>query len=112
MPCYCKKCGAVVVGKFCSCCGTRVRSDLRDFKLELSRRKHAFSNAKYLGGGQSFVRLQAANFAWEQMENRITHGMTVCDDPEVIGQAYSMIPEIEENADRFYHDIMRAYSSI
>lgn len=34
---YCKKCGAIVTGKFCSCCGTRATTDLKDFRLAQSR---------------------------------------------------------------------------
>lgn len=29
---YCSNCGAVVVGKFCSCCGKRMMNDLEEFR--------------------------------------------------------------------------------
>lgn len=29
---YCKNCGAAVVGKYCSCCGQRVRSDVEEVR--------------------------------------------------------------------------------
>lgn len=29
---YCNNCGAVVVGKFCSCCGKRVLNSLEEFR--------------------------------------------------------------------------------
>ena len=29
---YCSNCGAAVVGKFCSCCGKRVRSSLEEYR--------------------------------------------------------------------------------
>lgn len=32
MPYFCKKCGAAVSGKYCSCCGTRVTDDFTDFR--------------------------------------------------------------------------------
>lgn len=36
---YCKKCGAAVVGRYCSYCGTRVRTDLDEYKSLLRRVK-------------------------------------------------------------------------
>ena len=41
---YCKKCGAIVTGKFCSCCGTRATSDLKDFRLAMSRLERELRN--------------------------------------------------------------------
>lgn len=42
---YCNKCGAAVVGKYCSCCGTRVRSQLEDFRLAERRAEKEFIRA-------------------------------------------------------------------
>ncbi len=36
---FCTECGAAVTGKFCSCCGARVRSDLEAFKLKQRRER-------------------------------------------------------------------------
>lgn len=32
---HCRRCGAVVTGKYCSCCGFRVRSDVDEYKALL-----------------------------------------------------------------------------
>lgn len=39
---FCKKCGAAVNGKFCSCCGQRVRSDLEELRVIERRVKKEF----------------------------------------------------------------------
>lgn len=47
MEYHCKKCGAIVTGKYCSCCGKRVTSDLRDFRRAEARAKREFASGKY-----------------------------------------------------------------
>lgn len=39
---FCKKCGAAVVGKFCSCCGNRVRTNAEEYSLAANRAKREF----------------------------------------------------------------------
>ena len=39
---YCKKCGAAVIGKFCSCCGTRVRTDAEEIRRMERQAKKEF----------------------------------------------------------------------
>lgn len=41
---FCSKCGASVVGKYCSCCGQRIRSSEEEFKLEERRMEREFKN--------------------------------------------------------------------
>lgn len=42
---YCRQCGAVVVGKFCSCCGKRIRSEAEEFQLAKNRAEREFVKA-------------------------------------------------------------------
>ena len=42
MSYYCKKCGAVVVGKFCSCCGQKVKTAFEEFISAKNRQRRAF----------------------------------------------------------------------
>lgn len=42
MSCFCSKCGAVVQGKYCSCCGTKVVNDLDLFRREERRKRKEF----------------------------------------------------------------------
>ncbi len=46
MGTYCKKCGAIVVGKFCSCCGERVRTSLKEYRIMERRLKKVFEDSK------------------------------------------------------------------
>ena len=41
---FCKNCGAAVVGRFCSCCGRRARSEIEDFRLTEQRKRREFLN--------------------------------------------------------------------
>lgn len=34
---YCNNCGAVAVGKFCSCCGAKLRTEIEMFRLTAKR---------------------------------------------------------------------------
>lgn len=42
---YCSKCGASVVGKYCSCCGQRIRSEAEEFNLIENRLRREFKSA-------------------------------------------------------------------
>lgn len=110
MPYYCKNCGAVVTGKFCSCCGAMVRSDLRDFRLELSKRKRSFSNRFYENG--YLPRFRMANTAWELTENLLFGGLNESNFNEKIEWAYSMIPFLEDSADRLCREFIDDYETI
>lgn len=41
---FCNKCGASVVGKYCSCCGQRVRNEIEEFRLYEQRKRREFLN--------------------------------------------------------------------
>ena len=43
---FCKNCGAAVVGRYCSCCGTRVRSELEEYRaVEKKQLKSLLDNS-------------------------------------------------------------------
>lgn len=42
---FCTKCGAAVTGKYCSCCGQRVRSPKEELDLIEKRLKREFTDA-------------------------------------------------------------------
>ena len=41
---YCRKCGAVVSGKFCCCCGAKIRSMAEELRLAEFAERRAFKN--------------------------------------------------------------------
>ncbi len=54
---YCSNCGAVVVGKFCSCCGKRVLGTLEAFRKQERKRLNDFKK-------QSGSDFQLAEACW------------------------------------------------
>lgn len=50
---HCKRCGAAVVGRYCSYCGVRVRTDLDEYKSLMRRAKteYKLECALYRTGG-------------------------------------------------------------
>ena len=48
---FCTNCGAVVVGKFCSCCGKKVRRGIEDFRRFERAEVKKFTHSYYKPGG-------------------------------------------------------------
>ena len=113
MPYYCKKCGAVVDGKFCSCCGTRATTDLADFRRELNRRARAFRTERYHNSGD-FDKLHAADFAWGRAEWAILRPYTTSAEafPLMSDLAYAKLPVVEERAASLYEQVMCAVHTV
>lgn len=67
MTYFCKKCGAVVIGKFCSCCGTRATDDFTDFRKAQRRMEKGIRNEAYadkrFAGKDSILASQVASLA-------------------------------------------------
>ena len=62
---YCNNCGNRIVGKYCSRCGKRARTDDREEYLALQREKRRFIEGRMLAkGGNITARSQAANCSW------------------------------------------------
>lgn len=62
---YCTKCGAFVVGKYCSCCGQRVRSEMEEFRILERRRKKAFERSCEYSNGQIILHnARLADLCW------------------------------------------------
>lgn len=101
---FCKNCGAAVTGKYCSCCGTRVRSDYAEFKLMLSRRKRAWINEKY--GMSGLQGDNVGHFCWTQAEMKVTRGINESHFNSRAIDPMSMVEEIECAADKLYSAVM------
>lgn len=85
---YCKNCGAVVVGKFCSCCGTKIRRDVDQYILDRRRMQKEFADApkEY---GSSYMHLATA--CWYVYECKLLKG-----DIVVIGGERFLAPDAYE----------------
>lgn len=87
---FCSKCGASVVGKFCSCCGQRVRSEIEEFRLTEQRARRAFlSECSELNGPAWWRHL--ADACW------LTASVKYRKDPRFEGVSYAQaLDNLEE----------------
>lgn len=113
MPYYCKKCGAVVSGKFCSCCGTRATSDLTDFRRDQRRAKRLFIDRMSAGDRSGFAR-HAAEFAWLSAEHAILWSLSLSVDNFSTHSdiAYQRLIVVNEKAEVIYRHTMSAACAV
>ena len=109
---FCKNCGAAVTGKYCSCCGTRIRSYGKEFFLALRRRKRAFANSKYHLNNDDLNAIHSANFCWERVQNKIVEPLR----SQIIASAWfdgeALLDEVEEKADSLYEQVYGLIQSL
>lgn len=61
---YCTKCGAVVIGKYCSVCGQRVRSEMEEYKLLKRRAEREYKRVCTQNGHADLYTNHIANACW------------------------------------------------
>jgi len=102
---FCKNCGAVITGKYCSCCGSRVRSAGQDFFLAVRKRKREFVNTRY-HKANDLATMRTAAFCWDTIENQtiepLRSRILACDS--IIGSE-DLLDTTEEKADRLYMQV-------
>lgn len=105
MTYFCKKCGAVVTGKFCSCCGTMATTDLADYRNMMRRNRRRFVNLREKADG--LANAAVAGLAWDMAEKRVLdeRNFRVDTFPQIASDVYSKIPEMEKKAAKFYEVI-------
>lgn len=93
---FCKNCGAVVVGKFCSCCGKRVYSDLQEFRqVERRAKKEFLRNAAI----DNLDRMHLADCCWTACEMKYMGKGRICQcNPNTAfgGERYVLAPNAYE----------------
>lgn len=101
---FCKECGAVIVGKYCSCCGTRVRSTLQEFRLAERRAKkaflkeHAYKDGKYLG----IVVERFASACWHAATFRYGKYQSMVGPDNVPSEAFEELEIVTRHAERLF----------
>lgn len=109
MPYYCRKCGAVVTGKFCSCCGTKARSDFQEFRLAERRFERQFREEKYRAHHDPmFSRIACISFdiAFERNVPRGVLFEGVFDSWS--NEAWDGLKKAEDEAEGIYQRIVHA----
>lgn len=76
---YCNHCGAVAIGKYCSCCGRKLRNSVQEFDLEKGRRYREFYKKAYAESGKSLEHQHLASACWiacelKYLRNRCVNG--------------------------------------
>lgn len=108
---YCKKCGAVVTGKYCSCCGKRATTDLEDFRNAQRRIWRAFDRRVQERDSRKYnlaVVIQAATLAHCLAEDRVlpkAH-MTLDSFHLVSDACWKALDSIPMCAETYYERIM------
>lgn len=76
---YCKHCGAAAIGKYCSCCGRRLRNSVEEFNLAQDRLHKDFYKKAYMEAGKSLEHQHLASACWiacelKYLRNRYANG--------------------------------------
>lgn len=108
MPYFCKKCGAAVTGKYCSCCGTRVTDDFTDFRkaqrrMEREARDAAFADKHLVGKDQCFAS-RLATLTLDIAFDRLlpNHALNVDRFYQYSDYCWKKLPECRELSELLY----------
>lgn len=97
---YCKHCGAVAVGKYCSCCGRRLRDNVDEFNI--ARRKMA----KEFGfqSGKELVYQHLASACWIACEIKYGKDLILVTEsgPVLAANAYERLEIVKAHATALY----------
>lgn len=109
MEYHCKKCGAIVTGKYCSCCGKCVTSDLRDFRLAEARARKAFVNGKYRNEKSDLSAMHIASLAFEIAFEKLVPQRYLEENFFYLAadKCWRKLAECDELADILYDGMMR-----
>jgi hypothetical protein len=103
---YCSKCGAVVVGKYCSCCGTRYRSQLGELRLAERRAQKEFVRAKtYTPNGRllGLTNLHLATACWiASFEKYSTGGCRYKEGDSIPADAFDSLTTVRAKAEQLF----------
>ena len=104
---FCNKCGAAVVGKFCSCCGTRVRSQLEEYKLVERAAEREFKKACTYEDGRclGLDRLHLASACWLAAHCRYGYSALRIDRP-VPAEAYKSLEAVRVHAELLFERLL------
>lgn len=103
---YCSKCGAVVVGKYFSCCGNRIRSELEELRLAERRAEKAFihdftHNAE--GSWLASVNSHLVHACWLASFEKYSKGGTLYKvGDSVPAEAFESLRTVRDHAERLY----------
>lgn len=104
---FCSKCGAAVNGKFCSCCGQRIRSSLEEYHLAERRMKKEFENRCCKNGNARELHLMnLASACWlaSSMKYDRSRGLLIGD--YVPQSVYDNLQVVRDHAEKLYQALI------
>lgn len=102
---YCNKCGALVVGKYCSCCGTKIRSQLEELRLAERRTRKEFVRAmSYSSAGAllGLSELHLAEACWIASYQKYSLGKLCWADDQIPQEAFDSITVVRDRAEQLF----------
>lgn len=105
---FCSKCGAAVNGKFCSCCGQRVRSSAEEYRLTERRLKREFVKA-HSGTGTAYdlARMHLAEACWTASSLKHDRTRILCLDDYVPRSLFDGLETVRSYAEELFSCIER-----
>lgn len=100
----CPKCGAIVIGRFCSCCGEKMRTSLEAFRLAERGAKRAFEKQHKINASSRLA--EACWFAsYERYAKYIRMLNIYIDVPEM---AYIELQNIVAHAEILFNSLVNS----
>lgn len=100
---FCKKCGAAVSGKYCCVCGTRIRTQLEEYRMAEKRAQRAFMFEKPFEG---LFNQHLASACWLMAGAKFTSHSVDCNG-SVAPDAYENLRKAENYARELYSMFLR-----
>lgn len=100
---YCKHCGAVAVGKYCSCCGRRLRDNVDEFNIVRRKMAKEFS----FQSGKELVYQHMATACWIACEIKYCKDpiLFVCGERVLAPDAYERLEIVKAHATALYERV-------
>lgn len=100
---FCKKCGAAVNGKFCSCCGQRVRSALEEYHLAEKRMEREFINkCSETGKARELHLMHLASACWMASSMKYDRSRILHIEDYVPASVYDSLQTVRDHAEKLY----------
>ena len=101
---YCSKCGAVVAGKYCSCCGKRILSDVQQLNATARKMSKDFCEWAYRESGNMLSHKHLASACWVACEMKYAKGLALFmgDGYVVVPGAYERLETVRDHAIALY----------
>lgn len=101
---YCKNCGALVTGRYCSRCGTKIRSDVDQYVLDKRRVQKEYEKT-VVGHFDGLPASHLATACWYAYECKLLKSDIYCvgDNRFLAPDAYERLAMVRKRATALYN---------